>query len=154
MKEFDYYIFIDYSEDYLGYLIVSKEKIKEALLKTTKFKHYKEVRCKSAYIKSVKKSIQLNELYLLFDKIKIKKKCDTLEIYFEILNFLKNNFDKKIFICVDDKQYFSFQKMTNIFNSKEVFIIKESKLNKYSSEYKLNLILDTILNLTRLNNTG
>ena len=39
--EFDYYIFIDYSEDFLGYLIIEKDKIKELISKISKFSHYK-----------------------------------------------------------------------------------------------------------------
>ena len=45
-KEFDYYIFIDYSEDFIGYNIIGKEKIKELLPRISKIKHYKEIKHK------------------------------------------------------------------------------------------------------------
>jgi len=41
MKEFDYYIFIDYSENLIGYNIIEKEKLKNLLPKISKLKHYK-----------------------------------------------------------------------------------------------------------------
>jgi len=55
-KEFDYYIFIDYSVDYLGYLIIEKEQIKEFLPKISKFKHYRELKKKKAYLDSIRKN--------------------------------------------------------------------------------------------------
>ena len=53
--EFDYYIFIDYSENYLGYLIIEKEKIKDFLPRISKFAHYRELKHKKAYLNSIKK---------------------------------------------------------------------------------------------------
>ena len=38
-EEFDYYIFMDYSENLIGYIIINKEKIKELLPKIIKLKH-------------------------------------------------------------------------------------------------------------------
>jgi len=54
MREFDYYIFIDYSVNIIGYLIIEKEKIRELLPKVTKFAHFRELKNKSSYIHSVK----------------------------------------------------------------------------------------------------
>ncbi len=43
-KEFDYYIYIDYSENYLGYLIIENQKIKGFLPKISKFAHYRKLK--------------------------------------------------------------------------------------------------------------
>ena len=42
-REFDYYIFIDYSENLIGYNIIEKEKVGELLLKTSRFRDRKSV---------------------------------------------------------------------------------------------------------------
>ncbi len=39
-KEFDYYIYIDYSENLIGYSIIEKSKIRELLPKISKLAHY------------------------------------------------------------------------------------------------------------------
>ena len=39
-KEFDYYIFIDYSENLIGYIIIDERRINELLSKISKLKHY------------------------------------------------------------------------------------------------------------------
>jgi hypothetical protein len=44
MEEFDYYMFIDYSENLLGYNILEYSKIKELLPKISKIKHYKDIK--------------------------------------------------------------------------------------------------------------
>ena len=36
---FDYYIYIDYSENLIGYIIIHKDKIEELLPKLSKFRH-------------------------------------------------------------------------------------------------------------------
>ena len=58
MKQFDYYVFVDYSENYLGYLIVGKEELKELVPKIAKFANYNELKHKKAYLKSIKKVIR------------------------------------------------------------------------------------------------
>lgn len=45
--DFDYYIFIDYSENLIGYNIIEKEKVGELLLKTSRFRHYKAAKERS-----------------------------------------------------------------------------------------------------------
>ena len=56
-RQFDYYVFIDYSENFLGYLIIEKEKISEIIPKISKFSHYKELKHKHAYVHSIKNII-------------------------------------------------------------------------------------------------
>ena len=41
-KQFDYYVFIDYSENLVGYSIIEKNKMIELLPKISRFKHYRE----------------------------------------------------------------------------------------------------------------
>ena len=40
-EEFDYYIFMDYSENLIGYIIIDNDKVDRLLSKITKLKHYK-----------------------------------------------------------------------------------------------------------------
>ena len=40
-KDYDYYIFVDYSEDLIGYNIIEQKKIIELLPKILRFEHYK-----------------------------------------------------------------------------------------------------------------
>ena len=65
MKEFDYYIFIDYSENLVGYLIVENNKISKLLPKLSKFTHFKELKHKSSYIHSIKRVIETKNILSL-----------------------------------------------------------------------------------------
>jgi len=149
-KEFDYYVFIDYSENYLGYSIIKKENIKEIKPKISKFAHYRELKHKSAYLKSIKKLIDKENLRSCFCKLKIRKANETPEIYSDILEFLNEHKNCLIFISVDNKQYLNFEKIINIIDGDNTRVVKESELKKDSFEYKLSLVLDTMLNLARL----
>ena len=66
MKEFDYYIFVDYSENLIGYLIIEKNKLNELLPKISKFTHFRELKYKAQYIHSIKKIIEEKKLPLIF----------------------------------------------------------------------------------------
>lgn len=149
-KDFDYYLFIDYSEEYLGYLIIIREKIREFLPQIIKFAHYRKLKHKSAYLKAMKKTVDTREIRSYLHKLKIRKTEATPEIYSDILDFLKKNADKQIFACVDNKQFVNFNKMIKSINGKNVNVIKESELKGGSFEYKIDLVLDTLLNLERL----
>lgn len=59
MKKFDYYIFIDYSENLIGYIIIEEDKIKELLPRITKIDHYKKTKHKREYINSMKKLFEI-----------------------------------------------------------------------------------------------
>ncbi len=149
-KEFDYYIFIDYSENYLGYLIIEKSKIKEFLPKISKFAHYRELKHKKAYLNSIRKVVEKNEVCFHLHKLKIRKTEETPEIYSDILEFLKEHNNCLIFISIDNKQFRNFRKLVKIFDGKNIKVVKESELKKHTPEYKISLVLDTLLNLTRL----
>ncbi len=150
--KFDYYIFIDYSENYLGYLIIEEEKIKDFLPKISKFAHYRELKYKKAYLNSIKKLVDKNNICNSLCKFKIRKTELTPEIYSDILEFIKYNENCLIFICVDNKQFLNFKKLVNIIDGKNIKVIKESELKKHTPEYKISLVLDTLLNLKRLKN--
>jgi hypothetical protein len=151
-KEFDYYMFIDYSVDYLGYLIIEQENIRKFLPLISKFAHYRELKNKKSYLESIKKSVDKNNICDHLCKLKIRKTELTPELYADILDFIKKNENSSHFICVDNKQFRNFQKLVNIVDGKNTRIIKESELKKHSKEYKISLVLDTLLNLARLKN--
>lgn len=150
MKEFDYYIFIDYSENILGYMIIEESKVKELSQKISKFAHYRELKHKSTYIHSIKKRIEKDRLNQYLSKLKIKKIVDCPEIYADIAIFLKNHDNCIIFVSIDDKQYSNFERFVNAFNSKSIKVVKESQLKQNSIEYRISLVLDTLLNIERL----
>ncbi len=150
MKEFDYYIFVDYSENILGYMILDNTNLNKLFPKISKFAHYKELKCKSSYIHSIKARIEKNNIkdYLL--RLKIRGVKETLEIYADLIDFIKKKDNCFIFISVDDKQYSNFERLMKNVEGKNNKIIKESQIKKDSKLYKLSLVLDTLLNIERL----
>lgn len=146
---FDYYIFIDYSENFLGYNIISKENIDELIPKTEKFKHYSKIKHKKEYLHSIKKFIKKEKINSFFEKIKISSLKENTDLFIEIAEFIKFHKNCLIFISVDNFQYLKFRKIINLIDGEKVKIIKESQLKKNSVEYKLSLIIDTQLNIKR-----
>ena len=149
-KQFDYYVFIDYSENFLGYLILEKNKIKDFIPKISKFSNYKELKHKHAYLHSIKKIIEKNKILSYPLKTKIRKTTDTPEIYSDILEFLKKNDNCLIFISVDNKQYSNFERLVKIIDGTNTKIVRESELKRDTFEYKISLVIDTLLNIERL----
>ena len=150
MKEFDYYIFIDYSENLMGYSIIEKEKLKELIPKISRFRHYREARDRKQYLRNVKKTIKRDNIKSSFLKLKIKEVHKNMEIYLDVLEFLKKHENCKIFISVDNRQYLAFRKMINIVDGENIVVKQESELVKGTSEYQASLVLDTLLNIERL----
>lgn len=150
MKEFDYYIFVDSSEDLLGYLIIDNSRLNELLPKISKFMHYRALRNKSAYIHSIKKRIERDKIKDYFFKSKIKQVNDSPEIYSDLAVFLKNHSAYIVFISIDDRQYKNFERFVQIIDGQNTKLIKEGQLKKGSKEHKLSLVLDTLLNIERL----
>ena len=130
MKEFDYYIFIDFSENLIGYNIIEKQKLKELLPKILRFRHYKEVGNKKLYLKNIRRTIKKENIKSLLLKVEIKN-CI-------------------IFISVDNRQYSAFRKMVDIVDGKNVIVKQESELVKGTPEYQASLVLDNMLNAVRL----
>jgi len=103
--KFDYYIFIDYSENLIGYNIIEKESVKELIKEAIKLRHFKKLKHKRTYLLKVKKIFKKGRINSLIYKQKIYFVRDTLLAFNEIVEFVKKNQDKKIFISIDNKQY-------------------------------------------------
>ena len=151
IEDFDYYIFIDYSENLIGYDIIEKDKLSGLLPKLSRFRHYRNSKKRKLYLKKVNETIQREKIRDYFLKIKIKNKNNSLEIYSDVLEFLKKHDNCLIFISVDDNQFRNFQKLVKIVDGKRTKIIRESELKEGRVEYRISLILDNLLNIERKN---
>jgi len=151
MKEFDYYIFVDYSENLIGYSIIEKSKLKELLPKLTRFKHYKKAKDRKLYLKNINKTIKRESIESSFLRLKIKEIRKNMEIYGDILEFLTKHEKCIIFISVDNHQYLAFRKIVNVIDGENILIKQESELVKGTPEYQTSLVLDNLLNIKRLN---
>lgn len=154
MKEFDYYIYIDYSENLIGYAIIEKEKVIDLLPKISKLKHYKNLKHKTEYLNSMKKLFAKNKVESYLLKHKIRKMHCNLEVYSDIMDFVKKHEHCIIFISIDNQQYRKFEKLVHIFDGKKTRIVKESELKRGTVEYQMSLIIDTKLNLERRKQKG
>ena len=150
MKEFDYYIFIDFSENLIGYSIIENNKLKELLPKILRFRHYKDAKNRKLYFKNANNTIKRDNPQSSFLKLKIKGMHKNMEIYLDVLEFLKKHENCIIFISIDNRQYSAFKKMVNIVDGKKVIVKQESELIKGTPEYQVSLVLDNILNIERL----
>lgn len=151
-KEFDYYICIDYSENLIGYSIIEKSKIRGLLLKISKLKHYKEVKYKREYHKSITRIFERDNLLKYFIKTKIRETKYNIEIFMDVGEFIKLHSNCLIFVSVDNKQYSNFEKFVEIINGENIKVKKESELKEFSPEYKISLVLDNLLNIERIKN--
>ncbi len=149
-KEFDYYIYIDYSENLIGYNIIEKNKIKCLLSKITKFRHYRNAKNRKLYIKYINQTIYREKILDDLIKIKIRNINKNIEIFADVFEFLKCHDNCIVFISIDDKQYSSFERFVDIIDRNNIEVKKESELKINSSEYKLSLLLDNLLNIERL----
>jgi len=151
-REFDYYIFIDYSENFIGYDIIEDKKIPKILPFLRKFKHYKDTKNRKLYLKNINTTIIKNRIKDYFFKIKIKTVRSTPEIYSDIIKFISKYKNCIIFISVDDRQFKNFKRIVNIINKEKTVVKKESELKKGSTEYMVSLVLDNLLNIERRKN--
>jgi len=148
-EEFDYYVFVDYSEDLIGYVIIDRKKIEELLPKISKLKHYTKLKYKRQYLNSMKKLFVKNNILGSLRKSRITELRQNVEICSDIFDFCEKEIDSKIFISVDDRQYNGFMRLAKFLDGERFTIIKEGKLKRGSVEYQMNLIIDTLLNLKR-----
>lgn len=148
-KQFDYYIFIDFSENLIGYNIISKDKINALLPKISRFRHYLETRNRKIYLKNVNKTFKRENIKSYFLKFKIKELYRNADLYTEVLEFIKKNRNYIIFISVDNRQYSAFKKLVGYVNGEKITIKKESELIKGTPEYQISLVLDNMLNIER-----
>lgn len=149
MRQFDYYIFIDFSENLIGYNIIKHEKMLELLPKTSKFAHYTKLRHKKEYLSSIKKRIEKENILSYFLKFKIRELYKNADLYAGVLQFIKNHENCIIFISVDNRQFKAFKKLVGFVKKEKVIVKKESELLKGTPEYQISLILDTLLNIER-----
>jgi len=150
MREFDYYIFIDYSENLIGYTIIAHDELIKSLPKLAKFSHYKELKQKSSYIHAIKKIIEKEKILDFFIKHKIRTMQDNMEIYLDVFKFIKENSNCIIFISVDNHEYPNFRKFVKVIDINKTIVKMESQLIKGTPEYRASLVLDTLLNIERL----
>jgi hypothetical protein len=150
-KEFDYYIYIDYSENLIGYSIIEKLKIRELLPKISKLAHYKKIVYKRAYISAIRKRFEREGITKFLLKWKIRSIRENIEIFSDVLEFIKYYDNCAIFLSVDNNQYKSFLKLFEIIPHKEhVELLQESSLKKDSIECRLSyIIIDNLLNIRR-----
>jgi len=148
--QFDYYIFIDYSKNLIGYNILEKSRIKELLPKLSKFKHYRGLKGRKNYLKHVKNTIKQHKIRSYFEKTKVMGLKENIELFAEVLKFVKNKKNCSFFISVDDYQYRNFRKLADVLDGSSNQIVKESKLKHFFNEYKLSLVIDNILNIERM----
>ena len=150
-ENIDYYIYIDYSADLIGYNIIEKKKINLILPKIAKFRHYKEERHKKIYLLKMKREIKSSDLISLILKQKIKHIKDNILVFLEVIEFVKKNDNCLIFLSVDNNQFKAFTKLLDMIPHKShITVVKESELKRKSLEHKLSLVIDTILNLERM----
>ena len=146
----DYYTYLDYSERLVGFIIIKNEQILDILPKISKLHHYKDIKNKDGYIKSIKCILDKNNIKEYLLKWKIKELKDNISLFVEIIDFVKNNEDSKIFISVDNNLFNTFTRLLSMIPHKNnLQIVRESELKKGSIEYRLNLIIDTMLNIER-----
>jgi hypothetical protein len=150
MKEFDYYIFIDFSENLIGYCIIENKKLKELLPKLSRFRHYRKAGDRKTYLKNIKKTIKRGNIKYYFLKLKIKNMHKNVEVYLDVLEFLKKHENCVVFVSVDNTQYPAFRKMINIVHGNNIVVKQESELVEGTPEYKASLVLDNLLNIERL----
>ena len=149
--EIEYYVYIDYSERLVGYIIINKERITNILPRVTKLHHYKDIKYKKGYIKSAKLLFEKNKIADLLLKSKIRDLKDNLSIFVDVIDFVEKHDFCRIFVSVDNNQFNAFSRLLGMVKHQEhVTIVKESDLKKGSVEYKLSLIIDTMLNIERL----
>jgi hypothetical protein len=148
MKQFHYYIYIDYSENYVGYTVIKNEQVKELLVKIKKLKHYRAVKHKKEYIKAIRNVFAREKIADSLYRYKARQTKHNLEIYTDVAGFLSCNDSCIVFISVDNNQYSNFIRLVKIIGANAT-IVKESELKEGSVEYRLSLIIDNLLNLER-----
>jgi len=149
-KEVDYYVHLDYSERLVGYIIIENSRVPDILHKITKFHHYKDIKYRKAYIQSIKNVFNKNKIKEYLLKYKIVDLKDNLSVFVDVIDFINKNHHRKIFVSIDDNQFDAFSKLVNIVYKENITIVKESNLKKGSVEYRISLIIDTMLNIGRL----
>ncbi len=148
-REYDHYIFIDYSDKLIGYNIIERRGVSELLPKVVKLRHYRNLKHKREYLRAMKKLFVREKIDSLILKSRIFSIRDNLELFTEVLEFVKKNERCVIFVSVDDFQFKHFKRLLNVIDGKNTDIVQESKLKKGTPEHRMSLIIDTKLNIMR-----
>lgn len=149
-KDYDYYIFIDYSGDLIGISIIKQLKIRDLLPKISKFAHYKEKKKRKIYLRNIKETINRENIKSYFEKIKIESVRKNLDLISIVLDFVKKHKNCIIFISIDDYQFKKLRKIIKLIDGHNVEILKESELKKGTPEHKVSLVIDNLLNIERI----
>ncbi len=148
-KTYDYYIFLDYSENLIGYTIIEQKKMIDLLPKISRFGHYKGRKNRKVYLKKINNTIKREGIKDYFEKIKIEESRKNVEVFTEILEFIKRNKNCIIFLSVDDYQFKKLKKLLYLVDGENTDIKKESGLKKGTPEYQVSLVIDNLLNIAR-----
>ena len=150
-RDFDYYIYVDYSDYLIGYNIIEKDKITLIMPKIAKFRHYKEERHQRIYLLKIRREIKVSDLGSLILKQKIMHMKDNLLLFADVIEFVKKNDNCLIFLSVDNNQFNAFSRLLDIIPHKEhIIAVRESDIRRKSMEHQLSLIIDTMLNIERV----
>ena len=141
-RNFDYYIYVDYSENLIGYIIIERNKIEELIPKISRFRHYRQSKNRKIYLKHINDTIKKEKIYSSLLEFKIKEMHESIEVYANVLDFVKRHDKCVIFISIDDK-------LVSIINDGKTVVVKESDLKRGTVEYQMSLIIDNALNVER-----
>jgi hypothetical protein len=148
-KDYDYYIFLDYSGNLIGYNIISQKRVVELLPKISRFTHYKGRRNRKIYLKHINNTIKRERIKSYFEKIKIEESRKNVELFIEVLEFIKKHKNCIIFLSVDDYQFKKLRRLLFLVDGENTDIKKESELKKGTPEYQMSLVIDNLLNIER-----
>ncbi len=148
-REYNYYIFLDYSEDLIGYNIIEQKKISELLPKISRFEYYKGKRNRKVYLKHIAKTIRREKIKSYFERVEIMESRKNIELFTEVLEFIKRHEKCIIFLSVDDYQFKKLRKLLVLVDGENTDIMKESELKKGTPEYMVSLVIDNLLNIKR-----
>ncbi len=148
-KDYDYYIFIDYSDNLVGYNIIEQNNMIKLLPKIKKFEHYKARKHRKVYIQHINNTIKRENMVDFFERIRIDKVNKNMDLFIEVLEFIKKHKNCIIFLCVDDYQFKKFRRLIHLIDGDNAEVRKESQLKKGTPEYQTSLVIDNLLNIER-----
>ena len=148
-KDYDYYIFVDYSDNLIGYDIIESSEVPELLPKIVKLRHYRNLKHKKEYLRAMKKLFVREKIDSFVFRSKVFSVRNNLDLFAEVLEFVKKNERCVIFVSVDDFQFKHFKRLLRVMDAENVDVVQESKLKKGTPEYRMSLIIDTKLNMER-----
>ncbi|MBU3924232.1 MAG: hypothetical protein KJ592_04905 [Nanoarchaeota archaeon] len=147
-KDYDYYIFLDYSEKLIGYNIIEQKKVVELLPKISRFEHYRGRKNRKIYLKHINSTIKREKIKSYFERIRIDESRKNMDLFIEIMEFIKKHKNCIIFMSVDDYQFKKVRRLIYLIDG-NTEIKKESELKRGTPEYQISLVIDNLLNIER-----